>query len=112
MLSKEMYVFLKKVPRHPKTILHEKLISNNNSPEYSLFCEAKNQCGYIQDVIEPVEGKYYSLTEKGQAAIEAYELAERNQAVVEKSLNVSKVAMVAAIASAFAAIFSLIKMLC
>lgn len=114
MISKEMYSILKCIPRHPQKIgyllLKDKSILNENF-FWNLMCEAQYQnCEYINILSVPMEQGDISLTERGQAAIEEYEQAERNQKVMDKSLNVARIAMWAAIASAVAAIASLVKM--
>ena len=112
MISKEMYELLKKIPRHPNTVPYKEVVRDNNEKEFNLFCEAKYpDYGYINQSMGRREDSTLSLAEKGQAAIEEYERTAHNQEMVEKSLNVSRVAMWAAIGSAIAAIASLIKLL-
>jgi hypothetical protein len=111
MISKEMYELLKRIPRHPQSILYTQLNKEDNEKLYNVICEA-NYTGYeyINVVGPSLKKGGLSLTEKGQAAIEEYEQAARNQKIVERSLLVSRVAMWAALGSAAAAIISLIKM--
>lgn len=110
MLSKEMYTILKSIPRHPNTItfdaLYEKKICSLESLK-SLLCDAIHT-DYEYATQHHVRGRLiqdssFSLSERGKAAIEEYEQNLRNQTAMEKSLAISKVAMVAAIASAIAA---------
>ena len=112
MISKEMYELLKKIPRHNTGIAYTLINPNDDEIICSLVCEAKSQyCGYVNEPMGALKRSCISLTEKGQAAIEEYERTAHNQEMVEKSLNVSRIAMWAAIGSAIAAIASLIKLL-
>ncbi len=112
MISKEMYELLKTIPRYPKTIPYKDLISEDDVTRFNLLLEAKSpSCEYINETMEYIKRSELSLTEIGQAAIEEYEQAARNQEMIEKSLKVSRAAMFAAIASAVVAFLSLIKML-
>ena len=111
MLSKEMYLLLNRIPRYNKRILYLELNCDNNEEIDNLLCEAQYQSyDYIIQHGNLLKQSSFSLTEKGQAAIEEYEQAERNEAIIKKSLNVSRAAMWAAIASAAVAIASLIKL--
>ncbi len=113
MISKEMYELLKKIPRTPKSISYNEINGSKDEKKYQLICEAA-YTGYDYITVSGIlsENGSLSLTEKGQAEIEEYEQAERNQKIVEKSLIVARVAMWAAIGSAVVAIVSLVKMFC
>ena len=113
MISKEMYEFLREIPRHPQTIPYEELNRRFKKDIFEIACEAEyKNCEYINGfgIFSNNNDSKVSLTEKGQAAIEEYEQSMRNQKIIEKSLNVSQTAMWAAIASAVVAIASLIKL--
>lgn len=111
MISKEMYDLLKSIPRHPKTIQAGELYENNPQANRvkELLYEANGvDYEYVNcSTLRVLDGKI-SLSEKGQALLEEYEQAERNNKIVRRSLAVAKVAMWAAIASAIAAFLSLI----
>ena len=110
MISKEMYLLLKEIPRN-KEIPYSDLNKEKNPAIDGLLCEAFYDSN---DLISKrggvLENCVFSITEKGQAALEEYEQVKHNQEVVDKSLKVAKVAMWAAIGSAVAAVLSLIKM--
>lgn len=111
MLSKEMYALLNQVPRYAKQISYADLNKSNDRKVYDLICEATyTTYDYLNKHGGTVESSNYSLTEKGQAAIEEYEQAQHSQKVMNTSLSVARIAMWAALASAAAAIASLIKM--
>lgn len=123
MLSKEMYTLLKSIPRYPNTIsfdtLYEKKICSLESLK-SLLCDAVHS-DYEYATQHHVRGQLiqdssFSLTEVGKVAIEDYEQSLKNREILEKSLSVSKAAMVAAIASALAAVIpyipDVVKFIC
>ena len=113
MLSEEMYTLIKKIPRRGNWVPYAELNPTGDMNIDKLLLEAKyDSYDYINQNGRLLRDSTFSLTEKGQAAIEEYEQALRNQKIVETSLTVSRVAMVAAIGSALAAIISLIKMIC
>ena len=114
MLSEEMYYLIKQAPRDGNGVFYNSLKVLNEANKYELVCEALHsdyEYLYKRTLSSAaLEKSAFSLTEKGQAAIEAYEQDKRSQETVAKSLRVSRIAMWAAIASAGAAFFSLIKM--
>lgn len=114
MLSEEMYYLIKQVPRDNNGIAYKDLKVHNEDSKYQLVSEAiYKDYDYLLKVSlgsSALDRSFYVLTEKGQAAIEAYEQEKRNQQIMKKSLVVSRTAMWAAIASAFVAACSLIKM--
>ena len=114
MLSKEMYDLLKQIPRYPQSIFAGKLYEN--SPMASrikdLLLEASHaDYEYVNCSNLKVLDSEISRTEKGQALVEEYEAAERNQKIVDESLKISqeslKVARVAKWAANFSAVASL-----
>lgn len=114
MISKEMYEFLKEIPRRPQSILFgelEKLCKNDVS---QIVYEANDESqGYIlqMSVGNTIQNCSFSLTDSGQAEIEEYERSMRNQEIVEKNLKISRAAMWAAVASAAVAVVSLVASL-
>lgn len=116
MISKEMYDLLKLIPRHPKIIDYaelKKVSALGLEDLYSILCDAQYDAyGYINSHKATIKDGAFSLTEKGQAAIEDYEQTQNNQKMVEDSLNTAKRAMWAAFASAVAAIIALIQNFC
>ena len=113
MISEKMFAFLKDIPRHPKSITYGEIKNVDGDEKYNLACEAR----YISYDYINLNGaikseSVVSLTEKGQAAIEEYEQATRNQEIIEQSLKVTRAAMWAAIVSAIVSFLSLIKILC
>ena len=104
-----MYLLLKQIPRFEGEIHYTELDAQD---KWNLLCEAKyDSYDYVNQSGDLVDNSSYSLTEKGQAAIEDFERAERNDKVIKKTLKISTVAMWAAIGSAITAILSLIKIL-
>lgn len=113
MISKEMYELLIQIPRHSASggisyTALVKLMSDN--PDALLYEATFPAYDYINQSAERVKNSSFSLTEKGQAAIEDYERAMHNQEMVEKSLKVSRVAMWVSFATVFVAVLSLVKM--
>lgn len=119
MLSKEMYNLLVAFPRRSDWIPYEKLNPSNDSNIYNLVCTAvHSDYEYLNKEGITLEKSEFSLTEKGQVAIELYEQNEENNRIVAQSLKVAeeslKVAIVAkwaAIASAIAAFLALLPVL-
>lgn len=109
MLSREMYEVLKRVPRYPNVAYAGKIFEKNDRAfrVRDLLLEAEG-CGYINVSKFPILDGNVSLTETGQAAIEAYERAETTHKIAEESLRVAKVAKWVAIFSAVAAFVALI----
>ena len=110
MLSKEMYSLLVKVPRNQQTVEYSALIENDDKTTYLLVSEALNDCGFLKKHGEFIKSSAYSLTEKGKAAVEEHEQTLHNQEVMKTSLSVARIAMLAAVFSAIAAVVSLVKM--
>ena len=125
MISNEMYLLLKSIPRFPKAVSFDVLFSEKIfeiTKLKTLIQEAKHS-DYEYIIQDQVRGRTvhdsdFSLTEKGQAAIESYEQNEENKKIVAKSLKVAedslKVAVVAkwaAIASAVTAFLALLPQL-
>ena len=114
MISKEMYELLKKIPRPPKSVLRKEVNNTNSETINTLISEAAySTYDYINEHYSmspdmPLDDTL-SLTEKGQAAIEEYEQAERNNKIIEKTLSVSKAAMWAAVASAVVSLSPIFK---
>ena len=116
MLSKDMYKVLLATPqRASKASTYEEIFSStdlNDEDFYELFCEAEyegvNACDYIAYTL--TEPKKYYRTEHGQAALEDYEQAQRNEKITLASLKVARTAMWVSVFSAIAALVSLIKM--
>lgn len=115
MLSKEMHTLLKNIPRHPDTISFSELFGKklfSLEELKSLLCDAIHS-DYEYATQHQINGRLlqdssFSLTEKGKAAIEEYNQNSRNLEVMEKSLSISRAAMVAAIASAIAAFLTIL----
>ncbi len=92
MLSKEMYVLLKQIPRYDKQIAYAELNSKNKE---HLLCEAKyDTYDYINQSGILLKDSKFSLTEKGQAAIEEYEKAKKNWTISVIALIVSILSIV------------------
>lgn len=117
MLSKEMYILLKKIPRREDWISYAELNPSGDKRIDSLLNEAKyDDYDYINQGSPTNDYRLinstFSLTEKGQAAIEEHEQAIHNQVIVEQSLKVATTAKWAAVFSAIVALLSLIKTFC
>ncbi len=113
MLSKNMYAVLSCFPRTiSKPIKYEILLE-----KCELSSDEVNEC--LNETLFPAwnyvrcsngfkMGSDLYLTESGLVGIEEHEAAVAEHRVVERSLSVSKIAMIAAIASAVAGIFSVV----
>ena len=112
MLSNRMYSLLSKVPRPTDAIAYENLRSlcqdlDTNTFEH-LIVEAMSPAYNYIYAFSPIEESNISLTENGIGEIEDYELREESREITKISLQVSRVAMWTAIASAAAAFITLI----
>ncbi len=116
MLSKEMYDLLKLIPRHPSVIDYEELKASTKLEEKEMqyfLCEAQyGGYDYINSHEVTVQNGSFSLTEKGQAAIEAYEQDKKNQETMNKSLCAAKWALFAAAVSAITSVIALLSNFC
>ena len=116
MLSKEMYDLLKLIPRHPSVIDYAELKASTKLEEEKLFsylCDAMFETyEYINSHNALVKDGSFSLTEKGQAAIEAYEQDKKNQETMNKSLCAAKWALFAAAVSAITSVIALLSNFC
>ena len=116
MLSKEMYDLLKLIPRHPSVIDYAKLKASTKLEEEKLFsylCDAMFETyEYINSHNTLVKDGSFSLTEKGQAAIEAYEQEQRNQKTMQQSLCAARWALIAAAISAITSVIALLSNIC
>ena len=116
MISKEMYNFLLYIPRKDDEALTFEEIKSisglDNRTLHSLIHSATNYRIHSGDYVGYVcvEPKKYFLTEYGQAVIEDYEQAQRNDKITRSSLKVAKIAMWVSIFSAITALVSLLKM--
>ncbi|MBQ2062172.1 MAG: hypothetical protein II458_05795 [Oscillospiraceae bacterium] len=111
MLSEEMYNLLKKVPRYEETISYADLNKDDDKQIYHLICEAVYDAyDFLNKHGDTIKKSSFSLTEKGQAAIEEYEQSTHNQKMMKTSLHVAIIAAIAAVASVLATIASFIKM--
>ncbi len=116
MLSKEMYDLLKLIPRHPSVIDYEELKASTKLEEEKLFsylCDANFETyEYINSHNTLVKDGRFSLTEKGQSAIEAYEQEQRNQKTMQQSLCAARWALLAAAISAITSVIALLSNIC
>lgn len=116
MLSNEMYDLLRLIPRYPNTIDYASLKTSTELKEENMLSylrEAKyDKYEYINLHSEKVLDGTFSRTEKGQAAIEAYEQDKNNQQTMEKSLCAAKWALVAAAVSAITSVIALLSNFC
>ena len=111
MLSREMYDVLKDIPRYPKTIFAGKLYEGNPMAHRikDLLLEAAHcDYEYINHTQLRVLDSELSRTEKGQALVEEFEAAERNQKIVEESLVIAQKSLQVAQVAKWVAIFSAI----
>ena len=116
MLSKEMYNLLKLIPRHPSVIDYAELKASTKLEEKEMqdfLCEAiYGGYDYINSHEVTVQNGSFSLTEKGQAAIEAYEQEQRNQKTMQQSLCAARWALIAAAISAITSVIALLSNIC
>lgn len=116
MLSKEMYDLLKLIPRYPNIIDYARLKTSTKLEEKEMqdfLCEAKYEgYDYINSHEVTVQNGSFSLTEKGQAAIEAYEQDKKNQETMNKSLCAARWALIAAAISAITSVIALLSNIC
>ena len=111
MLSKEMYIVLKQIPRYPKEIhCSELYISKKTDKELlkGVLCDAASSgYDYINKNGYQILDSKLSLTERGVAAIEAHEGEKSARKWMIWSSLCAFIAMVAARASAAAAFLAL-----
>lgn len=111
MLSKEMYIVLKQIPRHPHEIHCSEVYGSKKTDKDTLKSVLLDAVGgnyeYVNKNGYQILDSKLSLTERGVAAIEAYESEKSARRWMVGSSICAFLAMVAAIASAVAAFLAL-----